>query len=316
MSGRLELGGDDVQLTLNRLAASGFSIGLIAPLIAIMIASATPVVASSNDCNVDLNSGVDWESQAHKKNLDDEGFWFFEQNRDDNQNTELDSLTTDFYADVEIPRDDGSAIEMELVTGYSYTFCIEFHPSVQNTPNMSSKGDVYLLSSSNWAQYRGEYWQYKDGWGITSEDLNWVPVEWRDMAVFLPFRDTHAYENKQSVSFSTALDNDNYGWISWFGEQDDASYFLVFDNWNNSRHADADGVDGDMIVQVWVDVEERLTLPKFTAYLIVGILPISCIVIPLMFHSKYHSHGKTIEEEEVQMVPLLETAPENKENID
>ena len=33
-----------------------------------------------------------------------------------------------------------------------------------------------------------------------------------------------------------ALDNDNYGWISWFGEQDDASYFLVFDNWNNSRH--------------------------------------------------------------------------------
>ena len=64
-----------------------------------------------------------------------------------------------------------------------------------------------------------------------------------------------------------------------------------------------------MIVQVWVEVEERLTLPKFTAYLIVGILPISCIVVPLILHSRYHAAGKSSADEKKQLVPLLESEP-------
>ena len=145
-----------------------------------------------------------------------------------------------------------------------------------------------------------------DEFGPPEEVIDMIPVEWRDMIVFLPFRDTHAYENKRSTSFSTALDNDNKAFISWFGDNGDAEYFLALDNWNNSRTNDASAVDGDMIVQVWVEVEDRITLPKFTAYIIVGLLPLSCVIVPILIHSRYHSNGLEESNEKQELVPLLE----------
>ena len=61
-----------------------------------------------------------------------------------------------------------------------------------------------------------------------------------------------------------------------------------------------------MIVQVWIDVEERLTLPKFTAYILVGLLPLSCVIVPILLHSRYHSSGNEAVEEQKELVPLLE----------
>ncbi len=136
--------------------------------------------------------------------------------------------------------------------------------------------------------------------------MDFIPVEWRDMVVFLPFRDTHAYENKRTTSFSTALDNDKKSFVSFFGSSDDSEYFLALDSWNNTRPNDAAAVDGDMIVQVWIDVEKRLTLPKFTAYILVGLLPLSCVIVPILLHSRYHSSGNEAVEEQKESVPLLE----------
>jgi len=292
-----------LNILIRRLSASGFTLALILPMITIMLTPMTTVVASSNDCEVAPGIGIDWENQANLRSLEDQQFfWDFGSDSGD----PLSDLESDLYAEIGVERNGGAALELALVTGYSYTFCVEFNPDPDNPLNGTPKGDVYLLTESNWDMYSNEYSMYIDGWGMTSEDLEWIPVEWRDMAVFLPFRDTHAYENKQSLSFSTALDNDQSGWISWFGESSQPSYYLVFDNWNNSRHSDSKGVEGDMIVQIWVDVENRLTLPKFTAYLIVGILPIACIAIPLLMHSRYHAAGAINQEEENQTVPLLE----------
>ena len=61
-----------------------------------------------------------------------------------------------------------------------------------------------------------------------------------------------------------------------------------------------------MIVQVWVEVEERLTLPKFTAYVIVGLLPLSCVIVPILMHSRYHASGTEESQEKQELVPLLE----------
>ncbi len=292
-----------MSVLFRKLLASGFTLALILPLITIMITPIGTVTASSNDCEVAPNVGVNWGYQANLKSLDDGNFWWDPWNEQDD---DLDNLESDLYAEIEIPRNGGGALELALVTGYSYTFCVEFNPDPDNQLNGTPKGDVYLLTESNWGMYSNEYSMYIDGYGMRESDLDWIPVEWRDMAVFLPFRDTHAYENKQSISFSTALDNDKTGWISWFGESDRPTYYIVFDNWNNSRHSDSKGVQGDMIVQVWIDVEDRLTLPKFTAYLIVGILPIACIAIPLLLHSRYHATGLVNQDEENQIVPLLE----------
>ena len=288
---------------LKKLFASGFSFGLIVPMLAILLATTSPVVASGDDCSVPLDVGFD-SSVAEVVEVDDNPWnWWGQQS---NQNADLLPLTEDLYVEIDLQRNYAQAVRLELVTGYSYTFCVEFNSDPDNPPTEDPKGDVYLFDSANWRRYQDEYEMTSEGWETPEEVLDMIPVEWRDMVVFLPFRDAHAYEEKRSTSFSTALDNDNKAFISWFGDNSDAEYFLALDNWNNSRPNDASVVDGDMIVQVWVEVEDRLTLPKFTAYIIVGLLPLSCVIVPILMHSRYHASGTEESQEKQELVPLLE----------
>ena len=288
---------------LKKLFASGFSFGLIVPMLAILLATTSPVVASGDDCSVPLDVGFD-SSVAEVVEVDDNPWnWWGQQ---PNQNTDLLPLTEDLYVEIDLQRNYAQAVRLELVTGYSYTFCVEFNSDPDNPPTEDPKGDVYLFDSANWRRYQDEYEMTSEGWETPEEVIDMIPVEWRDMVVFLPFRDAHAYEEKRSTSFSTALDNDNKAFISWFGDNSDAEYFLALDNWNNSRPNDASVVDGDMIVQVWVEVEDRLTLPKFTAYIIVGLLPLSCVIVPILMHSRYHASGTEESQEKQELVPLLE----------
>lgn len=289
-----------MQNTGRRLAVSAFTIVLLMPILAILLASPTPVVADSSDCSVAPSVGMNY-SLASIEDVEDAGWWSY---YDDDE--ELNRLNSDLYVEIEVGDNDAKALRMELVPGYSYTFCVEFHADPNDPPTSSARGDVYLLTESDWNVYAQQYEAEQGGWGLSSEDVDWIPVEWRDFTTFIPFRDTHAYENKRSTSFSTAIDNNNLGWVSWSGESKDAQYFLVLDAWNNTREGDAHSLDGDMIVQVWVDVEERFTLPKFTAYLIVGLLPLSCIIVPIILHSRYHAAASGEDHEEAQMVPLLE----------
>ena len=288
---------------LKKLFSSGFSFGLIVPMLAILLATTSPVVASGEDCSVPLDVGFD-SSVAEVVEVDENPWnWWGQQ---PNQNTDLLPLTEDLYVEIDLQRNYAQAVRLELVTGYSYTFCVEFNSDPDNPPTDDPKGDVYLFDSANWRRYQDEYEMTSEGWETPEEVIDMIPVEWRDMVVFLPFRDAHAYEEKRSTSFSTALDNDNKAFISWFGDNSDAEYFLALDNWNNSRPNDASVVDGDMIVQVWVEVEERLTLPKFTAYVIVGLLPLSCVIVPILMHSRYHASGTEESQEKQELVPLLE----------
>ena len=57
--------------------------------------------------------------------------------------------------------------------------------------------------------------------------------------------------------------------------------------------------------RVLIDVEDRRTLPKVTAYFLVGSLPLSCIIIPLLLHWKYHSYSKEEEMGGIAEVPYL-----------
>ena len=288
---------------LKKLFASGFSFGLIVPMLAILLATTSPVVASGEDCSVPLDVGFD-SSVAEVVEVDENPWnWWGQQ---PNQNIDLLPLTEDLYVEIDLQRNYAQAVRLELVTGYSYTFCVEFNSDPDNPPTDDPNGDVYLFDSANWRRYQDEYEMTSEGWETPEEVIDMIPVDWRDMVVFLPFRDAHAYEEKRSTSFSTALDNDNKAFISWFGDNSDAEYFLALDNWNNSRPNDASVVDGDMIVQVWVEVEERLTLPKFTAYVIVGLLPLSCVIVPILMHSRYHASGTEESQEKQELVPLLE----------
>ena len=60
-----------------------------------------------------------------------------------------------------------------------------------------------------------------------------------------------------------------------------------------------------MNVEIMIDVEERQTLPNYTAYILIGALPLSCVIIPMILHSRYHSAALTSDEGGVREVPFL-----------
>ena len=50
-----------------------------------------------------------------------------------------------------------------------------------------------------------------------------------------------------------------------------------------------------------------MNIPKFTATLLVGSLPLACIIVPLIIHSRYMSNGKEDDDlEGSREVPYLD----------
>ena len=201
--------------------------------------------------------------------------------------------------------DSANAIKMELVPGYQYTFCLYLSSDSQSVPTMGAIGDVYLLNEVNWDRYASSYDTRE--WEDLEEITEALPVEWRDLAMWLPFRDVHAYESVSSQVFSVAIDSVGSAWssVGFFGSEY-PHYYLVVDGWDNGRGSDRKAAGGSMNVEILVDVEERTTLPNFVAYILIAALPIACIVVPLIIHSRYMSTGLG-DEEDLRQVPYLES---------
>lgn len=215
--------------------------------------------------------------------------------------TEWSDGTWSGFPGIEVSNSSATIISMSLVPGYRYTFCVDF----------SERGDVYLLTDSNLDQYKFDYeCRTNDFYDDIIQglcDFDSVPVEWRDLLIWLPFRDAHAYESVTYEEFSVAIDTSGSSWsfAGLGGESNYQEFHLILDGWDNGRPND-EGASGNMSVEVLIDVEERFTLPNYTAYLLIGSLPLSCIIIPIVFHSRYHSsasEGK--ESEELREVPFL-----------
>ena len=157
------------------------------------------------------------------------------------------------------------------------------------------------MSEGNWDYYYPSYELRTSDW---LDDFDFLPVEYRDLTTWMPFRDVHSYEKSKSGYFSIAVDTQRSS--SWFGSNQLIEYYLVFDNWDNNRNTDQKAAGGILNVELLVDVEDRLILPKFTAYILVAVLPLSCLIVPLIINSKYRSYGLDKEQNEQIEIPILE----------
>ena len=81
----------------------------------------------------------------------------------------------------------------------------------------------------------------------------------------------------------------------------------MIDGWNNRRYTNSDAAGGSIDVEVLIDVEKRVNIPKFTATLLVGSLPLACLIVPFVFHSKYMQVGKVEDAEEGTEMPYLDS---------
>jgi hypothetical protein len=258
---------------------------------------ATPIASAEVTCDVPAGNSPEIDQYFEEHSIEDGGFW--------RENAELKPLNRDFSTDMTVYNDSANAISMELVPGYQYTFCLYLSSDSQSAPTMGAIGDVYLMNEANWDRYISSYEARE--WDDLEEIVDELPVEWRDLAMWLPFRDVHAYESVSSQVFSVAIDSIGSTWssVSWF-DSGDPQYYLVVDGWDNGRSSDRKAAGGSMNVEILVDVEERTTLPNFIAYILISALPIACIIVPLIIHSKYMSAGLD-EEEDSRQVPYLES---------
>ena len=298
MYGQSELGGDRLHGKFPKSIVQIVNFCVISPPILLMVAILTSTsVAAANSCEVSAMNEPNVEDYIEEHSV--ESFWQFDQGNN------LRSLDMDVFWETTIENDSASALKMELVPGYRYTFCIKMTPNMDDVP-LEPIGDVYLMHGGDWDRYTLEYEMRGDPEFF---DVEFLPVEWRDTVDWLPFRDVHAYERVSEEEFSVAIDSDGSVWNTMsdaFGGGDQ-EYFLVIDGWNNRRHTNSDAAGGSIDVEVLIDVEKRVNIPKFTATLLVGSLPLACLIVPFVFHSKYMQVGKVEDAEEGTEMPYLDS---------
>ena len=257
-----------------------------------VLSSPVASAQSSGSCNVPAVNDVTASNSISLEPVED-SFW--------NDEGPQYNLQSDVFVDFTVDNDSATAVSMKLIPGYMYSFCISI-TSNQEDPPVNPSSDIYLMTQPNWDRYRLGYELREDD--SFFEAFDELPVEWRDMDDWLPFRDVHAYEGTTYTEFSVAIDSSGSG---FFGGGD-IIYYLVIDGWDNRRHTNTEATGGDIDVEVLIDVEERLNIPKFTATLLVGSLPLACIILPMIIHTRYMANGReNIEVDERRELPYLDS---------
>jgi hypothetical protein len=268
------------------------------PMVLITIVmSIAPTVQAESVCEVPASNSWDVDDRTNYHYLSPSNNFLVE---NDNERI-YEQISQDFSLEINVINDSASAISMALSPGKSYTFCYTYSGDQDSPPTNGAKADVYLMSEGNWDFYMMNYELRTENW---LEEIGFLPVEYRDTVTWMPFRDVHSYEKSKSGYFSIAVDTEVSS--SFWGGSDLIEYYLVFDNWDNNRNTDQKAAGGTLNIELLVDVEDRLLLPKFTAYMLVAVLPLSCLIVPLIINSKYHSYGLGEEQIEETEIPILE----------
>lgn len=278
---------------------------IILPIVIFSTNSTITSVNAANDCEVSIDSSWNVGEAVTIHNVDSGSTIPIFRDSVGYSETKA-PLKQDFVYEVVIENGGATAISMKLVAGYKYNFCITFSPILGSNSTVA-KGDVYLMTKSNWDSYKAEY-NSRESENM-AEIIEAMPVEWRDMLTWIPFRDVHSYEGEKYKQFSVGIDSSGSSWTSIFGDESANDYYLVLDGWDNSRPNDFGSISDDMNAEILVEVEERLSIPPFTAYLLIGSLPISCIVIPIALHIAYKNGAKEdIKDSPPEQIPFLEDA--------
>ena len=262
-----------------------------------IVVSIAPTVQADSVCDVPASNSWDVDDKIN----------YYYKTPSNNFFTDIDNepiyeqISTDFSMEISVSNDSATAISMALSPGKSYTFCYTYSGHPDSPPTNGVKADVYLMSEGNWDYYGWNYEVRTENW---LDEIGILPVEYRDTVTWMPFRDVHSYEKTKSDYFSIAVDTEVSS--SFWGGSSLIEYYLVFDNWDNNRNTDQKAAGGSLNVELLVDVEDRLILPKFTAYMLLAVLPLSCLIVPLIINSKYHSYGLGEEQIEEIEIPILE----------
>ena len=225
----------------------------------------------------------------------------------------LDSIKKGVSLRTSLDNNTANAIRLNLTTGWRYTFCVE--ASSLDPANGSASLDVYLLTASQFDNvYMNEESYDLDEFEELSDN------GFASFFTWTPYRDVHAYENRNQTQFNVALDNDpaeTSGVLSsWFSEYDPVSssppnFVLVIDGRDNQRKTDSIPAGVDQLVDVVILSEEQLSLPSSTVVLACCFGIIVMAAIPFTLHNRYHRAGR-ISESSTPIVGLVSEEDETE----
>ena len=267
-----------------------------------------PVDAASS-CNPESPAiwGTDAELLTSSKSDND---WFLEQGFGPGQssNDRLSPLEEGFSSRINISNGGHTAIRFQPMEGYRYTFCISLALAPNQTIQPSPQADIYLMEGIDYERYMMDE-LYED-----------APSDWYSFYGWIPYRDVHSYEGQSSTEFAVTYEgggtSSSFGIFSTSNSQ---GLYLVIDAKNNSRDTDTSPVGADLIGEVYVTVEERVMLPKISAYLLCCSLPFVVIVAPLILHQRYNRggwHEVPLQRyvPEVELMHMVESTPGTTSN--
>ena len=226
----------------------------------------------------------------------------------------LEPLEENVRATMVIGNNSVGAYVVNLSAAHRSTICVSLQGL--NDGNYSAvKGDVYLLTSTEWDRYSATYSQSMSGNDWWDESLADLPPEWRSFNIlgWDTFRDAHQYESIDEVTFSVALDGPEVHSNLW-GDSQWEQFYIVVDTWDNDHSNDASPPSMVTVADVTIIVEERGTvLPNWTVSLTCMSTMIAVLITPFVMNRKYMGAGLEVNSADptAKLMPSLEQEKTN-----
>ncbi|DAC34632.1 MAG TPA: hypothetical protein D7I05_03425 [Candidatus Poseidoniales archaeon] len=206
-------------------------------------------------------------------------------------------LRSSMYATMAVGNDSAGAYRFNISAEHRMTFCVTLYGDLDDDGNrLPVNADVYLLATSQYQRYEQAYNDAHSpyGWWDDIEMLledrapelrRYDPMGWTT------YRDVHAYEAVEEVSFSLSLDKAEVSRSLFNGEVWE-DFYLVIDAWDNGHGKDAVSPESAVYADVAAVATPRsFVMPPASVALVLIVLLGGMVAVPAVIQHRYAMAG-------------------------
>ncbi len=213
------------------------------------------------------------------------------------QGARLSPLSTSLSTVIGVGNDSAGVLRLNLSAEHRTTFCVSLTGMDADGNVVPVTADVYLMTDVEFDRYRSSYQKSHGGgwwydWGV-GELLSERAPELRryDPLGWTTYRDVHAYEGVDGVTFSLSLDRPEVRTSFVEGESWD-SFHLVVDTWDNGHGSDAVAAQAIVYADVAVaTIPRSFVMPPATVALVMMVLRGGMVAVPVVLQHRYANLG-------------------------
>jgi len=206
-------------------------------------------------------------------------------------------MRSSMQATMAVGNDSAGAYRFNLSAEHRMTFCVTFYGALDEDGNRAPvEADVYLMTTKQYQRYEQAYSNAHNsyGWWDDFDDLladrapelrRYDPMGWTT------YRDVHAYEAVNEVSFSLSLDKVEVSRSLFSGEEWE-DFYLVIDAWDNGHGGDATTPNSALYADVAAVATPRsFVMPPASVALVLIVLLGGMVAVPAVIQHRYSNAG-------------------------